>query len=55
MLAARCIEVLSDQALAERMGRAGYERVCREGTWEAVVAKMEPYLRKAAEEGPVLP
>lgn len=51
ILAQRCIELLLDPDLAARMGRAGYERVRRDGTWEAVVSRMVPYLRRAANEG----
>jgi glycosyltransferase involved in cell wall biosynthesis len=52
-LAARCFELLSDPAAAERMGRAGYQRVSKDGTWDSVVNKMSPYLERAALDGPV--
>jgi glycosyltransferase involved in cell wall biosynthesis len=50
-LAGSCVRLLCDPDLAARMGEAGRRRVVNEGTWDAVVEKILPYLQRAAEEG----
>jgi glycosyltransferase involved in cell wall biosynthesis len=43
-------QLLEDPALAERLGRAGRERVERHQNWDAVAERMEPALQRAAGE-----
>jgi len=47
-LARRLITLLESEALRQEMGRNGRDRVCREFTWDAVVARMLPHLAQAA-------
>ena len=46
-LAEALINLLSDPARAERMGRAGQKKVVEQLTWRAVAERMTPYLEAA--------
>ena len=46
-LAEALINLLSDPARAERMGRAGQKKVVEQLTWRAVAERMAPYLEAA--------
>lgn len=47
-LAEGLIALLGDPALAERLGRQAYADALRDYTWDAVVARMAPYLEQVA-------